>query len=602
MGNVLDNELVLEAVQGLIAFRNLSSEVDVLQFYWYAGDPNGVLTAPAGSIVSGTAGTWRNTNGSSAWSEFGGLSDYFQMARDPLYATTEIYISPTGSDSGPNDGSIGLPFATLARAIQSVPVMRTSGYIAFMVAAGTYSPMPSTLVFPERSYVQGADRTVVASYTVDAATPVNTVATGNRIVLNTTALAATVPDGTFLNVTTTAPGGVIPAIVYRSDNSDPGGKLVVWVTSWYADTVVNVAAGAAVDVMSDEPVVFEFDSGTRLVNADIYYCRLQTLGGALIRRSIAVENCFFAEGTIKIGLTPSGDGASVGNCYLTRAVAWYGPAKFDSTSSVYHTVNYPISLAAGIYAQGPGPVSLGGENAFLGQALAIGVTRGGATSSDTAVLRAVDLLYFGVTPGTIFAMNQSDISGRSTGGDSFIGTVVEPQTLLGVPIPCNAATVVNVEALSNTQVVMAAGSNVTLGGILNKVTISGALQASDASGTRLVGGTPAPGGWGPSVQRVTATGQTWDGVSATVVLISNTIGPGGTFSLMATDRVSTGARVMIKNEDGVNAVAITPDVLGSIDGGGAGVPLALGGGGSKANAVLVNESIVAATARNWMTF
>lgn len=38
------------------------------------GDPNGLVTAPQGSIATGTAGTWRNTDGATAWVNLGGGS------------------------------------------------------------------------------------------------------------------------------------------------------------------------------------------------------------------------------------------------------------------------------------------------------------------------------------------------------------------------------------------------------------------------------------------------------------------------------------------------------------------------------------------------
>lgn len=72
MPNVLDNAVVLEAAQGLIVFRDLSIDTDVLYIHWYPGNPSGTLVAPIGSIVSGLSGAYINTDGASSWSSLAG--------------------------------------------------------------------------------------------------------------------------------------------------------------------------------------------------------------------------------------------------------------------------------------------------------------------------------------------------------------------------------------------------------------------------------------------------------------------------------------------------------------------------------------------------
>lgn len=90
MANLLDNAVVLEASQGLVVFRDLSTDVDVLYFYWYPGNPNGILIAPVGSIVSGLSGAYINTDGASAWSALTGGGGGSSSSEAP----PEFYVDP----------------------------------------------------------------------------------------------------------------------------------------------------------------------------------------------------------------------------------------------------------------------------------------------------------------------------------------------------------------------------------------------------------------------------------------------------------------------------------------------------------------------------
>jgi hypothetical protein len=71
MANLFDNDVVLEAFEGSVVFRDIPTGVNLLKVSYTGVDPNGTMTAPVGSIASGPAGTWVNTNGASAWSPIG---------------------------------------------------------------------------------------------------------------------------------------------------------------------------------------------------------------------------------------------------------------------------------------------------------------------------------------------------------------------------------------------------------------------------------------------------------------------------------------------------------------------------------------------------
>lgn len=533
---------------------------------------------------------------------------HFQKARDPLspppvWPAAEFYFSATGSDDSPtNDGlSPATAFASLARVLQSIAEMpeNTNGdYIGIEAGAGVFK-IPTYVKFPPNCFVAGVYPTTTSTYLVDASQPVNTTDTGNRIVLNTTALASTVPTGTFIQMAaTTAPGGPLLGEVYLSDNSGPGGKLVLWLIAETSTFVVNIAAGTSVDILEPFPTIFEYDTGTVVDGGQFYYIHHRCIGGALIRTEVEWNGAFHYICRIDVNSSVGAAGCDITTAYITRAVAWYGPGRFSSAWAVWDIENYPISLAVGIYPRGGGHglTTLEGEHSFKGTLIAIAVGPGGILAPD-ALIRVGDMLYGGSSPGWIFVMNSPNGS-DGMGGTSILGDILEPRTLAGVIIPCLAAKFVEVGVLKNTQVTVGSGSNITLGGVLNPMTIMSTYAASDASGTRLIGGNPVPGGWGSSIQFVSTSGQTWDGVSATVVLDTSAIGPAGTFLLPAIGAggtgkgVTNGADFTLITEDASNSVDVTPFAGDKINEVAAAVPTGA--------ARTVTRYICRTAANNWM--
>ena len=156
---------------------------------------------------------------------------HFRKARDPLLTPgPTIFVRVTGSDSGTNDGSAASPFASLARAMQAIPAMpewANTNYATVDVGPGTFD-FPQDAQLGTWLFVGAV--TVTASYTIDATQPANTTSTGSRIVLTTTAAASTIPIGTRIRIPSLGTYNGGDGIVYRSDNSGVGGRLVLWVT------------------------------------------------------------------------------------------------------------------------------------------------------------------------------------------------------------------------------------------------------------------------------------------------------------------------------------------------------------------------------------
>lgn len=139
MSNTFDQNIVLEAAEGMVVFRNLSTETDLLHVYWYALDPNGVLTAPQGSIVSGAASAWLNTDGGTTWVDLAAAS-----------GQTLSYVFRPGEPAPANNiyatwAALYADFNAVAVRDQARTIIVDTSLAAAVVPAGTYDLTNSTL-------------------------------------------------------------------------------------------------------------------------------------------------------------------------------------------------------------------------------------------------------------------------------------------------------------------------------------------------------------------------------------------------------------------------------------------------------------------------
>jgi hypothetical protein len=72
--NVLDGRAVLDAIGGELVFRDLPTETDFAKILWFPVDPNGLVSAPLGSLCLTPLALWRNSDGAFAWVPAGGMS------------------------------------------------------------------------------------------------------------------------------------------------------------------------------------------------------------------------------------------------------------------------------------------------------------------------------------------------------------------------------------------------------------------------------------------------------------------------------------------------------------------------------------------------
>jgi len=67
MSNRLDGEVLLEKNEGVLIWQDYPSVTDFLQIFFVDIDPNGVFSAPKGSLASGPLGLWMNFDGATGW-------------------------------------------------------------------------------------------------------------------------------------------------------------------------------------------------------------------------------------------------------------------------------------------------------------------------------------------------------------------------------------------------------------------------------------------------------------------------------------------------------------------------------------------------------
>jgi hypothetical protein len=298
------------------------------------------------------------------------------------------------------------------------------------------------------------------------------------------------------------------------------------------------------------------------------------------------------------GLSAGIGGVVTANIYTDRSFSSAGGLSLStngitlSSGTVVEPKSSPFQAVVAVFGNA---VCLLGESVFI-------AASGGGFQIGTGSLRqqgtSVPIVRGISGTGTMLLIANS--STHALGGSYDTGELQTIQDIAGVAVVGSIVSnfIVDVKAnvgAVNTHITVNPASAITLGGVLNPVAINGLAASADASGTRIVGGLPFPGANGPSIQVVSATAQTWNGVSETVVLDSSAMGGGATFLLPAINTgagVTDGADIKIVQEDGANSVAITPngtDKIGEVN-----APVATGAARG------VFRYTVRASTNNWM--
>lgn len=70
--NILDGRVVLDAIGGELVYRDLPTETDFSKILWFPISPNGIVTAPMGSLCMTPLALYRNVDGIVLWTPIGG--------------------------------------------------------------------------------------------------------------------------------------------------------------------------------------------------------------------------------------------------------------------------------------------------------------------------------------------------------------------------------------------------------------------------------------------------------------------------------------------------------------------------------------------------
>jgi hypothetical protein len=507
---------------------------------------------------------------------------HFQKARDPLLTPAPtIYVETTGSDDT-GDGSLALPFATIARALQSLPAMpeNTTASTQIQVGAGSFV-LPRKANYTDVTMLATA-RTVAYTYAVDAVQPANTLQTGTRVVLNTADLAATVaPELTRVYF----PALGVSGVVDKSDNS-AAGKLVLWVVTDYPDAFTP-AVLSNVQILATATTL-RVPSQTTISGGSWQNCTFAPVGAIAyltLDGNSSLDYCDFDRVSPTI----------IGTVQTTLPSSSAQFVVFGGAFSTYSALFSRTANGACLNCYG-GTLILPGETAFLGPAagasnaiVALGTKMPNAGGA--SVIRVVRSIT------NVIVVDNVAIGGfQGSGGNYDIGDVLQNQTLAAAQIVGLTAFIANVGALAGAVVRLGVNSAITIGAVLNPVAIGGVAKATDSSGTYIVGGSPKPGANGASTQYVIANAATWDGISRTVVFTTATMGA-AVFNMPAIALgvgITDSASVKLINSDGVAAVTVTPFAGEKIDG--VAAATTLGGIGVKAGF----ELTVRASTNNWM--
>jgi hypothetical protein len=102
MSNKLADDLVLSSTTGSVTFRDPTTGTDTLKIIFHATDPEGVVDAPAGSIISGASGLYV-ANGGTSWTQFSPPTTFAAVSDTSSY----VYGSDTTQQTF--DASVSIP-------------------------------------------------------------------------------------------------------------------------------------------------------------------------------------------------------------------------------------------------------------------------------------------------------------------------------------------------------------------------------------------------------------------------------------------------------------------------------------------------------------
>jgi len=144
--NLLVGDVILEE-DGRIIWRDVPLGIDLAKLIRVSSDPNGVVSAPEGSIAIGPGGPWVNIDGAFAWTGIGASSVV-------IPAGVPAAIIPPGTRFVFIDTTLGSPILYL-------PAVSAGAEITFRITAGALQAQLTPIG------ANGVNGTPMATYLLD---------------------------------------------------------------------------------------------------------------------------------------------------------------------------------------------------------------------------------------------------------------------------------------------------------------------------------------------------------------------------------------------------------------------------------------------------
>ncbi len=402
----------------------------------------------------------------------------FRPYRDASFALTDIYVSTSGSDSN-NDGSIGSPFATIAKAVSIIPISVDFQVVIHLASAGLN--FPTRMPFYNNITIRG-EETVADTRTISS---VSSVSNDNGIVFTVggAALTANQWKGQHLHVTTALTGTRNIISVYNDTSNVISGPMYTRASP--SDAQGN-PSGGSVDLITYTQAALT--AATIVIGSTNFNIEMVNITGNFSFFALATDkvNIWKCKTEVKNFIA----GRSGGLYLLSCTIANFG----DGTNGVLAFRNGgDLRLGFGTVVT---DINSGANLNFIsGQAAAIFTTEGGVVFSNLDA-RGIEL-----DNCNMFSISQANLkiifeeySGSSSNAAGFI-----INSLNGVGLNYSISEAHGgvlsdyyVKAKGNANVKIASSTSVTTATVTNAVSADGGTTAVAlvADGTRIEGGVP----------------------------------------------------------------------------------------------------------------
>lgn len=403
----------------------------------------------------------------------------YRPYRDTTFALSTIYVSTLGNDVT-GDGSIGNPYATIAKAVSIIPVSQATQVVIQLVGVGPYD-LPTRLVFYNNITIQG-EETVVDTRAITAVTSASNT-NGIVFTVGGAALTANQWKGRHLHVTGALSGGRNIICAENTVANLVSGPMYLRASNGDAQ---ESPAGGSVDLI--QYTELRLTAATIAIASTNLNIQLVKMTGNFSYFSLATDkvNIWKSELYVKNIIS----GRAGGTYVLSSTIGCFG----DSSSGVASCRNGgDIRFGFGTLLT---DINSGANvNFFSGSASGIFTTEGGVVWSnlDSRGIELDNVNMFSISQANL-KMVFEKYSGASSNAKGFVinslGGIGQNYSI--AESHGGVLSTYFVEAENNAHVKLAASTSVTTSGTTNAVSADGGTTNVSlvADGTRIDGGVP----------------------------------------------------------------------------------------------------------------